>query len=106
MNCKVVQKYWYRAELKGLNEKRILDIIKLLERLLRDMMDEGAMIVKDKYAEADLKDIVKYKIKWIFKILKIASIFNIVKYRVKWIFKILYKLYMNYVELYDFDNLM
>ena len=31
MNCKVVQKYWYRAELKGLNEKRILDIIKLLE---------------------------------------------------------------------------
>lgn len=31
MNCKVVQKYWYRTELKGLNEKRILDIIKLLE---------------------------------------------------------------------------
>lgn len=31
MNCKIVQKYWYRAELKGLNEKRILDIIKLLE---------------------------------------------------------------------------
>ncbi len=44
------------------------------------------MIVKDKYAEADLKDIVKYKIKWIFKIV--------------------YKLYMNYVELYDFDNLL
>lgn len=31
MNCKIVQKYWYRTELKGLNEKRILDIIKLLE---------------------------------------------------------------------------
>ena len=44
------------------------------------------MIVRDKYAEADLKDIVKYKIKWIFKIV--------------------YKLYMNYVELYDFDNLL
>ena len=44
------------------------------------------MIVKDKYAEAELKDIIKYKIKWIFKIV--------------------YKLYMNYVELYDFDNLM
>jgi hypothetical protein len=27
------------------------------------------MIVKDKYAEADLKDIVKYKIKWVIKIL-------------------------------------
>ena len=44
------------------------------------------MIVKDRYAEAELKDIVKYKIKWIFKIV--------------------YKFYMNYVELYDFDNLM
>ena len=50
--------------------------------------------------------IVKYKIKWIFKILKIASIFNIIKYRIKWIFKIVYKIYMNYVELYDFDNLL
>lgn len=58
------------------------------------------MIVKDKYAEAELKDIVKYKIKWIFKIP------SIVKYRVKWIFKIVYKLYVNYVELYDFDNLL
>ena len=64
------------------------------------------MIVKDKYAEAELKDIVKYKIKWIFKILKIASIFNIIKYKIKRIFKILYKLYMNYVELYDFENLI
>lgn len=44
------------------------------------------MIVKDRYAEAEFKDIVKYKIKWIFKIV--------------------YKLYMNYVELYDFDNLL
>lgn len=44
------------------------------------------MIVKDKYAEAELKDIVKYKIKWIFKVV--------------------YKFYMNYVELYDFDNLL
>nr|DAU96350.1 MAG TPA: hypothetical protein [Caudoviricetes sp.] len=44
------------------------------------------MIVKDKYAEAEFKDIVKYKIKWIFKIV--------------------YKIYMNYVELYDFDNLL
>lgn len=64
------------------------------------------MIVKDKYAEAELKDIVKYKTKWIFKILKIASIFNIVKYRVKWIFKIVYKLYINYVELYNFEDLI
>lgn len=64
------------------------------------------MIVKDKYAEAELKDIVKYKIKWIFKILKIASIFNIIKYKIKRIFKILYKIYMNYVELYDFENLI
>ena len=44
------------------------------------------MIVKDKYAKAELKDIVKYKIKWIFKIV--------------------YKIYMNYVELYDFENLI
>ena len=58
------------------------------------------MIVKDRYAEAELKDIVKYKIKWIFKIP------SIIKYRIKWIFKIVYKLYMNYVELYDFDNLL
>ena len=58
------------------------------------------MIVKDKYAEAEFKDIVKYKIKWSFKIP------SIIKYRIKWIFKIVYKLYMNYVKLYDFDNLM
>ena len=58
------------------------------------------MIVKDKYAEAELKDIVKYKIKWSFKIP------SIIKYRIKWIFKIVYKLYMNYIELYDFDNLL
>lgn len=64
------------------------------------------MLIKDNYAEAELKDIVKYKIKWIFKILKIASIFNIVKYRIKWSFKIVYKLYMNYVELYDFEDLI
>ena len=44
------------------------------------------MIVKDKYAEAELKDIVKYKIKWIFKIV--------------------YKLYINYVELYNFEDLI
>lgn len=64
------------------------------------------MIVKDKYAEAEFKDIVKYKIKWIFKILKIASIFNIIKYRIKWIFKIVYKFYISYVELYDFEDLI
>ena len=44
------------------------------------------MIVKDNYAAAEFKDIVNYKIKWTFKII--------------------YKLYMNYVELYDFDNLL
>lgn len=64
------------------------------------------MLIKDNYAVAEFKDIVNYKIKWIFKILKIASIFNIVKYRIKWIFKIVYKLYMNYVELYDFEDLI
>lgn len=31
MNCKIFRKYWQRKELQGLNEKRILDIIKLLE---------------------------------------------------------------------------
>lgn len=31
MNCKIFKKYWDRPELKGLNEKRILGIIKLLE---------------------------------------------------------------------------
>nr|DAQ34918.1 MAG TPA: hypothetical protein [Caudoviricetes sp.] len=64
------------------------------------------MLIKDNYAAAELKDIIKYKIKWSFKILKIASIFNIIKYRIKWIFKIVYKLYMNYVELYDFEDLI
>lgn len=58
------------------------------------------MIVKDRYAEAEFKDIVNYKIKWSFKIL------SIIKYRIKWIFKIVYKIYMNYVELYDFEDLI
>ena len=44
------------------------------------------MIIKDRYAEAEFKDVIRYKIKWIFKIV--------------------YKFYMNYVELYDFDNLL
>ena len=44
------------------------------------------MMIKENYAQAELKDIVKYKIKWIFKIV--------------------YKLYMNYVELYDFEDLI
>lgn len=58
------------------------------------------MMIKENYAQAEFKDIVKYKIKWSFKIP------SIIKYRIKWIFKILYKLYMNYVELYDFENLI
>ena len=41
------------------------------------------MIVKDRYAEAEFKDVVRYKIKWLFMFL--------------------YRLYMNYVELYDFE---
>ena len=36
------------------------------------------MLIKDNYATAEFKDIARFKIKWIFKILKIASIFNIV----------------------------
>ncbi len=44
------------------------------------------MIVKDRYAEAEFKDIVRYKIKWIFKII--------------------YKFYMIYIELYDFEELI
>ena len=31
LSNKILEKYWGRTELKGLNEKRILDIIKLLE---------------------------------------------------------------------------
>lgn len=31
MNCKVVQKYWYRTELKGLEQTRLFKIIELLE---------------------------------------------------------------------------
>nr|DAY45870.1 MAG TPA: hypothetical protein [Caudoviricetes sp.] len=58
------------------------------------------MLIKDNYATAEFKDIVKYKIKWTFKIP------SIIKYSIKWIFKIIYKFYMNYVELYDFDNLL
>ena len=58
------------------------------------------MMIKENYAQAEFKDIVKYKIKWSFKIL------SIIKYRIKWIFKILYKLYMNYVELYNFEDLI
>lgn len=58
------------------------------------------MLIKDNYAAAEFKDIVNYKIKWTFKIP------SIIKYSIKWIFKIIYKLYMNYVELYDFENLI
>ena len=58
------------------------------------------MMIKENYAAAELKDIVKYKIKWTFKIL------SIIKYSIKWIFKIVYKFYMNYVELSDFDDLI
>lgn len=57
-------------------------------------------MIKENYAQAEFKDIVKYKIKWSFKIP------SIIKYRIKWIFKILYKLYMNYIELYDFEDLI
>jgi len=44
------------------------------------------MMIKENYAAAELKDIVKYKIKWVINII--------------------YKFYMNYVELYDFDDLI
>lgn len=44
------------------------------------------MLIKENYAVAEFKDIVNYKIKWILKVV--------------------YKFYMNYVELYDFDNLL
>lgn len=44
------------------------------------------MMIKENYAAAELKDIVKYKIKWIFKII--------------------YKFYMSYIELYDFEELI
>ena len=27
------------------------------------------MIIKDRYAEAEFKDVIRYKIKWIFKII-------------------------------------
>ena len=58
------------------------------------------MLIKDNYAAAEFKDIAKYKIKWTFKIL------SIIKYSIKCFFKIIYKLYINYVELYDFDDLI
>lgn len=58
------------------------------------------MLIKENYAVAEFKDIVNYKIKWAFKIP------SIIKYSIKWIFKIIYKLYINYVELYDFENLI
>ena len=35
------------------------------------------MMIKENYAQAEFKDIVKYKIKWSFKIL------SIIKYRIK-----------------------
>jgi hypothetical protein len=39
------------------------------------------MIIKEMYAKATLKDVIKYKFNWVFK------------------------LYLRYVELYDFGNL-
>ena len=44
------------------------------------------MLIKENYAAAEFKDIVIYKIKWTFKII--------------------YKFYMSYIELYDFEELI
>ena len=44
------------------------------------------MLIKDNYAAAEFKDIVKYKIKWVINII--------------------YKFYINYAELYDFADLI
>lgn len=35
-----------------------------------------------------------------------ASFMDVVKYKVKWIFKIIYKFCMSYIELYDFEELI
>jgi len=40
------------------------------------------MMIKDNYAQASIKEVLKYKLNW------------------------LYKLYLKYVELYDFDDLI
>ena len=44
------------------------------------------MMIKENYAAAEFKDIVNYKIKWLINII--------------------YKFYINYAELYDFENLI
>ena len=40
------------------------------------------MIIKEMYAKATFKDVIKYKFNWVFK------------------------LYLRYVELYDFENIL
>lgn len=44
------------------------------------------MLIKDNYAAAEFKDIAIFKFKWLINII--------------------YKFYMNYVELYNFDDLI
>lgn len=43
------------------------------------------MMIKENYAQASIKEVFRYKIKWLVKSI--------------------YKLYLRYVELYDFDDL-
>lgn len=43
------------------------------------------MLIKDNYATASIKEVFTYKIKWLVKSI--------------------YKLYLRYVELYDFEDL-
>lgn len=42
------------------------------------------MLIKENYAAAEFKDVVRYKIKWLFNIL--------------------YQIYNKYIELYDFSD--
>lgn len=35
-----------------------------------------------------------------------ASKKDVIKYKTKWLFKIIYRLYLRYIELYDFSDLI
>lgn len=74
----VLSKYWDKKELKGLSLKRALAIIQVLEM----WGGEYWMMIKENYAQASIKEVLKYKLNW------------------------LYKLYLKYIELYDFNDLI
>lgn len=42
----------------------------------------------------------------LLKVCKKATLIGVVKYKIVWLFKVIFRAYMKYVELYDFEGLI